>query len=85
MKGSEAGSLKEIQRFADTRQREHGDLYGWSILARDLPTVLLYVSREARTESFPRHIGAFRVVLKHVAPPHPQGTTGVVIGSSRDV
>ena len=85
MTGIEAGSLKEIQRFADARQREYGDLYGWSILAKDSPTVLLYVSRETRTGSFPRQIGVFHVVLKRVAPPRPQGTTSAVMGAFREV
>lgn len=66
------GVYAEVARYANERQRVSQDLYGWAVLADDIPTVLFYVSHEAHLETFPEEIGKVRVKLKRVSPPRPQ-------------
>ena len=69
----------EVEEFAERRQRDRGDLYGWTISdQRGVPVVVLLVSSEVTRSSFPKRIGPYPVRLRRVTPPEPQRGVGAM-------
>lgn len=69
----EENDWNEVDRYAQQRQNETGDVYGWFRSEHEGARVAVILAAESSVAaSFPREIAGIRVVVKNVSAPERQ-------------